>query len=78
MYVNNLFSFKNLRFFYSVLFLTTLGYYCPAGQNSDTPSAYECPAGYYCLTGVSTYTICPSGTYQVCVVHMVAMEAETA
>ena len=30
----------------------------------SNPCGLECPAGYYCVAGSSTYTICSSGTYQ--------------
>ncbi|WAR13008.1 hypothetical protein MAR_027188 [Mya arenaria] len=49
----------------------TGGYYCPAGQITSTPSSYECPAGYFCVTGVSPEAdecpvghYCPEGTVQ--------------
>ena len=39
------------------------GYYCPDGQTVRDPSPYECPAGYFCVQGSSTYTLCASGYY---------------
>ena len=54
-------EFEIKRYF---CFLFMIGFYCPGGQIVGNPSSYECPAGYFCKAGSSTYTICPSGTYQ--------------
>ena len=43
----------------------SMGYYCPAGQVTDTPDNYTCPLGHFCLTGRATPEPCPSGSYQV-------------
>ncbi|KAI8480901.1 hypothetical protein Bbelb_413740, partial [Branchiostoma belcheri] len=40
------------------------GFYCPAGQITDTPAQYTCPAGFYCPEGSATPEICDRGTYQ--------------
>ena len=40
------------------------GFYCPAGQNTSSPSDFMCPAGYHCPEGSSLPIGCPSGTYQ--------------
>ena len=29
------------------------GYYCPGGQDTDTPAEYICPQGHYCLQAVA-------------------------
>lgn len=40
------------------------GYYCPGGQDSNTPVNYSCLVGHYCLEGDGEPRPCPSGTYQ--------------
>ena len=47
-----------------LIFTIFTGYYCPQGQSTRNPSAYECPAGYRCPLGSSTPQICASGHYQ--------------
>lgn len=43
----------------------TTGYYCPGGQATSTPIAYQCPVGHFCVEGSSAAQICTSGYYQV-------------
>ena len=42
------------------------GYYCPSTENIDDPqpSAYQCPAGFYCLNDTADPLPCAAGTYQ--------------
>jgi len=42
----------------------TAGYYCPGGQESETPLGLECWAGHFCEVGSATPVFCPNGTYQ--------------
>ena len=37
------------------------GYYCPEGQTTAAPVAYECPAGSYCPQGSPQSIICERG-----------------
>ena len=46
----------------SVIFYS--GYYCPGGQNTDQPTAYQCSVGHYCPAGSLEEVRCESGTYQ--------------
>ena len=40
------------------------GYYCPPGQQSDTPSEYNCTLGNYCPQGTGDPIPCDPGYYQ--------------
>ncbi|XP_033646870.1 uncharacterized protein LOC117306372 isoform X1 [Asterias rubens] len=42
----------------------TMGYYCPGGQTSATPSDLKCPRGYSCPQGSWEPQLCDNGTYQ--------------
>ncbi|CAH1789578.1 unnamed protein product, partial [Owenia fusiformis] len=44
--------------------LCSAGYYCPGGQDDDTPTGYNCTEGHYCPTGSDAPIRCPSGSYQ--------------
>ena len=44
------------------------GYYCPAGQETATPSNYTCPLGHFCVQGVGYPAPCASAEYQVSVI----------
>ena len=39
------------------------GYYCPPGEDTDTPAEYNCTIGHYCPTGTPDPVPCESGTY---------------
>lgn len=41
-----------------------IGYYCPGGQDTPTPSLYACSPGHFCYEGSHNQTGCPSGDYQ--------------
>ena len=40
------------------------GYYCPGNQTVDSPVAFSCPAGHFCVEGSAREVVCPPGTYQ--------------
>ena len=44
--------------------LCDIGYYCPGGQDTPTPSEYACSPGHFCYQGSHNQTGCPSGDYQ--------------
>ncbi len=39
------------------------GYYCPGGEESNTPGHLLCPAGHFCPEASHTPTVCSNGTY---------------
>ena len=39
-------------------------YYCPAGEQTDTPSVYNCTIGHYCPGHTGQPVPCPGGSYQ--------------
>ncbi|XP_070551430.1 uncharacterized protein [Ptychodera flava] len=40
------------------------GFYCPGGQNTNTPTEFTCPQGFHCPLGSSQPMLCPRGEYQ--------------
>lgn len=44
--------------------LCSQGYYCVGGQDSATPTGYNCTQGHYCPEGSSAPQRCPSGSFQ--------------
>ena len=42
----------------------SLGYYCPPGQVSPTPSDKRCQPGHYCPIASEDHYVCPPGSYQ--------------
>lgn len=39
------------------------GFYCPGGQDTNTPADYECPQGFYCPEGSAEPLICERGWF---------------
>ena len=42
----------------------SLGYYCPPGQVSPTPTDKRCQPGHFCPAASVNHYVCPSGMYQ--------------